>query len=1107
MSTNSAIHGLWLIGLLRLAILVLCDMQELNVGFIIEGPAERQTQVIQKAITAANRKLAELLAGQPHQVTLVPLIKRIDTRNAFAATKAACDLLMNQVITVFGPGSTPASTPSLRITQKYSIPYVVIQWSDYDSLQNYSINLHPSYNEVGRVLRKFIEEAEDWKQLGIIYAKEEGLEKFESLLSHFKGEVIMRKWHTNDMAHKYVIKYFRTTMSHFRFLVDIPHSEIPEFLDLIAEYNMTNQYYSYIFTDWDTQFLDPKTFAVDKGANFSAISLTNVLSQQFQSPPQHDINRQTSARSRKTGADSGPEAASGRESLTYYLLLYDTLHVMAVGISRFISTNSLAIQPPLGLSCSSGDTWSQGPLLLESIKSVGPDDVNGFTGYIQFDEQGRRKGLNISILEINRDGFQEFGYWNEIEEFVVTKKFAETQAEIQKELTGQTLRVTTIEDTPFIMYKGNLTADGQKSMDPKDWHGFCIDLLNECAAALHFNYTVHPVAHGSYGKAEIIDGVEVWDGIIGELQFKRADLAVAMLTINYEREKVIDFTTPFMNLGVSIIFKKPVGTQVDLFSFLRPLSPPVWGYVLIAYVGVSMALFFVARFSPYEWRNPHPCNADSEVLENSFNMLNSLWFTLGSLMQKGSDILPRATSTRIVAGFWWFFTLIIISSYTANLAAFLTVERMKAPIEDVNDLAKQTKIKYGTREGGSSAAFFEKSNLSVYQRMWQFMSSNKNVMMNSTTEAIARVKRGGYAYILESSVNEYYTQRNCELMQVGNNLDSKGYGIGFPQGSKYRDSFSEVILQLQRSQTLEQMRRYWWGNYSIVEPCNDQPKKSADATSLGVEQVGGCFVMVLIGLAASFLVGLAEFLYKAYQRSKITKRSMHEEVAREFRFSMARSSTRDVAAESALKLPQPPSKCIPTKECRSAAMAYAPCLPATVRPAGYRSSSARFSDRRLSVFDVTLLHRRCSSNRRSRSSTSSQMNTGVTKESVMGLRHKTDGIPSDSTRSLLPVHSNSEKGRMPKNSPLASRKSVLNDLTENVLIPAPAKWSTSPRMEHPAIRTSEHRPEKYMTVEQSGQYSERGPTSADSSFTHFDGQIADLHWNFPADVRLKKFTC
>lgn len=72
-----------------------------------------------------------------------------------------------------------------------------------------------------------------------------------------------------------------------------------------------------------------------------------------------------------------------------------------------------------------------------------------------------------------------------------------------------------------------------------------------------------------------------------------------------------------------------------------------------------------------------------------------------------SVLLPRAVSTRIVAGMWWFFTLIMISSYTANLAAFLTVERMDSPIESAEDLAKQTKIKYGALEGGSTAAFFK----------------------------------------------------------------------------------------------------------------------------------------------------------------------------------------------------------------------------------------------------------------------------------------------------------------------------------------------------------------------------------------------------------------
>lgn len=71
----------------------------------------------------------------------------------------------------------------------------------------------------------------------------------------------------------------------------------------------------------------------------------------------------------------------------------------------------------------------------------------------------------------------------------------------------------------------------------------------------------------------------------------------------------------------------------------------------------------------------------------------------------------QATSTRIVGGIWWFFTLIIISSYTANLAAFLTVERMITPIENAQDLSEQTEISYGTLEGGSTMTFFRVSNI------------------------------------------------------------------------------------------------------------------------------------------------------------------------------------------------------------------------------------------------------------------------------------------------------------------------------------------------------------------------------------------------------------
>jgi len=84
---------------------------------------------------------------------------------------------------------------------------------------------------------------------------------------------------------------------------------------------------------------------------------------------------------------------------------------------------------------------------------------------------------------------------------------------------------------------------------------------------------------------------------------------------------------------------------------------------------VAFMLFIVARFSPYEWHNPHPCNPNSNLLENQFTMVNCIWYTLASLMHQGTEIAPRAASVRVISIAWAFFTIIFISSYTANFTA------------------------------------------------------------------------------------------------------------------------------------------------------------------------------------------------------------------------------------------------------------------------------------------------------------------------------------------------------------------------------------------------------------------------------------------------------
>jgi len=126
---------------------------------------------------------------------------------------------------------------------------------------------------------------------------------------------------------------------------------------------------------------------------------------------------------------------------------------------------------------------------------------------------------------------------------------------------------------------------------------------------------------------------------IDDLLLQKADIAIAPLTINSQRERVLDFSKPFMELGISIMIKKPEKLKPGVFSFMAPLSTHIWLCIVFSYVGVSMVLFLVSRFSPYEWQIEDKMSGLSYT--NDFTILNSLWFALGAFMRQGCDISPR----------------------------------------------------------------------------------------------------------------------------------------------------------------------------------------------------------------------------------------------------------------------------------------------------------------------------------------------------------------------------------------------------------------------------------------------------------------------------------
>ncbi|TKR67521.1 hypothetical protein L596_023665 [Steinernema carpocapsae] len=513
-------------------------------------------------------------------------------------------------------------------------------------------------------------------------------------------------------------------------------------------------------------------------------------------------------------------------------------------------------------------TFEHGRAIVKALHSIQLDEKDGtLTGNIEFDRVGLRKNFEVTVVDLvsnSKSAFnkKEIMEWKHSVGFIANRTIAQhTRKQLGDVVSKKIVKVATVLVEPFVMIKrGCETSNSSECQGNERFEGYCIDLLKLLSDRIEdFEYEIFLSAGNKYGVKQP-DGS--WDGLIGYLLNGGADVVVASLTINQDRERVVDFSKPFMTTGISIMIKKPDKQEFSVFSFMQPLSTEIWMYIIFAYVGVSVVIFLVSRFSPYEWRVEEMANGGFTI-SNDFSVYNCLWFTLAAFMQQGTDILPRSISGRIASSAWWFFTMIIVSSYTANLAAFLTLEKMQAPIESVEDLAKQTKIKYGIQGGGSTSQFFKYSSVQIYQRMWRYMESQVPTVFTSTyAEGIERVRnhKGRYAFLLEATANEYAnTRKPCDTMKVGANLNSVGYGVATPFGSEYKDHINLAILALQERGELKKLENKWWYDRGQC----DQGITDGSSASLNLSKVAGIFYILMGGMISSMIAALCEFLYRS----------------------------------------------------------------------------------------------------------------------------------------------------------------------------------------------------------------------------------------------------
>ncbi|XP_005006852.1 glutamate receptor 2 isoform X5 [Cavia porcellus] len=856
---------------------------------------------------------------------LTPHIDNLEVANSFAVTNAFCSQFSRGVYAIFGFYDKKSVNTITSFCGTLHVSFITPSFPT-DGTHPFVIQMRP---DLKGALLSLIEYYQ-WDKFAYLYDSDRGLSTLQAVLD----SAAEKKWQVtainvgninNDKKDETYRSLFQDLelKKERRVILDCERDKVNDIVDQVITIGKHVKGYHYIianlgFTDGDLLKIQ---FGGANVSGFQIVDYDDSLVSKF-------IERWSTLEEKEY-----PGAHTSTIKYTS-ALTYDAVQVMTeafrnlrkqrIEISRRGNAGDCLANPAV--------PWGQGVEIERALKQV---QVEGLSGNIKFDQNGKRINYTINIMELKTNGPRKIGYWSEVDKMVVTLTELPSGNDTSG-LENKTVVVTTILESPYVMMKKNHEMlEGNER-----YEGYCVDLAAEIAKHCGFKYKLTIVGDGKYGARDA--DTKIWNGMVGELVYGKADIAIAPLTITLVREEVIDFSKPFMSLGISIMIKKPQKSKPGVFSFLDPLAYEIWMCIVFAYIGVSVVLFLVSRFSPYEWHTEEfedGRETQSSESTNEFGIFNSLWFSLGAFMQQGCDISPRSLSGRIVGGVWWFFTLIIISSYTANLAAFLTVERMVSPIESAEDLSKQTEIAYGTLDSGSTKEFFRRSKIAVFDKMWTYMrSAEPSVFVRTTAEGVARVRKskGKYAYLLESTMNEYIEQRKpCDTMKVGGNLDSKGYGIATPKGSSLRNAVNLAVLKLNEQGLLDKLKNKWWydkgecgsgGGDSKVSPrersdgtpvnlavlklseqgvldklknkwwydkgeCGAKDSGSKEKTSaLSLSNVAGVFYILVGGLGLAMLVALIEFCYKSRAEAKRMKMTLSDAMRKEARLSISGST-------------------------------------------------------------------------------------------------------------------------------------------------------------------------------------------------------------------------
>ncbi|GLI61922.1 hypothetical protein VaNZ11_004447 [Volvox africanus] len=418
------------------------------------------------------------------------------------------------------------------------------------------------------------------------------------------------------------------------------------------------------------------------------------------------------------------------------------------------------------------------------------------------------------------------------------------------------LRIVVAHRPPFVFVKNGSQGTS--------FRGLLIDLLNKVLTNSNISNPYEIYESPTNAGGTLSNGT--WNGVVGELVTRRADIALFPLTRTGSRLTSIDCTYSYYDAGLALLVGDGRISPGPL-SVLAPFSMTLWMTLLATVIGVALLFWGLdvygrwIRNKQFEALRVSGVLTDRQVArakkEDGNPVLISFMAAAGAPERPGRN----SWGVQVLYVVYCFFCLIVLSSYTANLTSYLAVRRAYVGVSGLQDLIKGNFL-VAINPNGSTDAYFMNSKDSRATQL------QPNLRRCDTDTCIEWVRQGVVrAFVTDQPVLLYRSQQQpCDLTVVGDPFGPGNLVIGLQKNSPLLPQFNAALQTFTEDGTLTSLRRAWFDGMS---QCDDT--EQLDNSRLTIGQMLGAFVFLAIGVLVAFTTGTVEnlkwCLARAYARS------------------------------------------------------------------------------------------------------------------------------------------------------------------------------------------------------------------------------------------------